>query len=730
MNKIIGGTTCTPFKPSGSGGGGNALVVTFVDSNREKATHSSSEIYSHTANGGTAVLYDGVYYYTLTTCEQNEAVFCQVMDDNTIYRYVVRNDYGFEEQEILIPKSGGGGGGITVDDVKPFRFTVTKIGKQYKASKTYDEVKEVVNAGNRLVICEYNNWELPFAGTFGDDLVFYTGADAFDVRIYLGDYDIVMVQTESAPITVINVLDYDAVGDGVTDDTDAIQSALDDAEKKGLPLYFPTGTYLVSSTITTHTRDTDADKQTDNLAIYGDGFGTVIKTTEDFEGDYVFHIDVKKNAQPRSLWVHDFAIDLYADVSGIYFEEIGMKGVVENLWITFKYLKQETDTKVREGIFCNSATVTTFQQIKVMGNISGLDGKRKTNCGIVVNGMHSTKIIDCDVTFCGWGIYLSGGSNNIIENCRIDENEYGIYQNSSTDIWLDTRAYAVGELPDSFNGTFHNLTISKNRFEANNKVAILLISYSIGKLNYMYNTQVTIANNDFTTLGKGKALWHNNREVFRRAISLGRCKGIVIAENNFKGMPYETAYVDITDVDGNKVSYVTTDQNIGLSSSVENLTLCDNVAATWPLWSDDTNYTVVKSSTKISTDLVRITNFVNDIEANQTAGKVNTCVRGSCVKSAASGGHLDVSNSNVFALGNGVEVTGLTAYTGDINYTQDITFIAVGETATIKNNDRIRLAGGKDFVMGEFDTVTLIRAYVYPRGYYWVEKSRSVNRAT
>ena len=94
MNKIIGGTTCTPLKVSG------VLVVSIADSNRDKATHSSSEIYSHISNGGTAVFYDGVYYYNLTTCEKNEAVFCQVMDDNTIYRLVVSDDYGFEEQEI------------------------------------------------------------------------------------------------------------------------------------------------------------------------------------------------------------------------------------------------------------------------------------------------------------------------------------------------------------------------------------------------------------------------------------------------------------------------------------------------------------------------------------------------------------------------------------------------------------------------------------------------------
>ena len=621
-----------------------------------------------------------------------------------------------------------GGGGITVDDVKPFRFTVTKTGKKYKSSKTYEEIVEVLNAGNRLVICEYNSLELQFAGMIGDNLYFHTGAWGGDIYVCVDSFG-VRVITESDPITVVNVLDYDAVGDGVTDDTDAIQDALYDAEEKGLPLYFPTGTYLVSSTITTHTRDTDADKQTNNLVIYGDGFGTVIKTTEDFDGDYVFYIDVA-GVQPRSLWVHDFAIDLYADVSGIYFEEIGMKSVVENLWITFKYLKQETDTKVREGIFCNSATVSTFQLIKVMGNIRGLDGKRKTNCGIVVNGMHSGRIIDCDVSFCGWGIYLSGGSNNVIENCRIDENEYGIYQNSSTDVNVETRAYAVGELADAFKGTFSNLTISKNRFEANNKAAIFLIAYSAGELNYMYNAQITIDNNDFSGLGKGTARWHDDRGVFRKAIWLGRCKGVVISANTFKGMPYESATVETTDAMGNVETHKATNQNVGIATSVEHLTLRDNVAITWPLWSDDTNYTIVKTNTKISTDLVQITNFVNDIEANQTVGKVNACVYGSRAVTIKSGGEIDVSSSNVFALKDGVEVTGLTVYTGDTEYTHDVTFIAIGETATIKNTNRIRLDGGVDFVMGEFDTVTLARVYVYPRGYFWVEKSRSVNRAT
>lgn len=63
-----------------------------------------------------------------------------------------------------------------------------------------------------------------------------------------------------------NVLDFGAVGDGVTDDTAAIQAALDSGAKE---VYFPSGTYIVSDTIYVY----------GNTTVSGNGTSTVLKTS-------------------------------------------------------------------------------------------------------------------------------------------------------------------------------------------------------------------------------------------------------------------------------------------------------------------------------------------------------------------------------------------------------------------------------------------------------------------
>ena len=74
---------------------------------------------------------------------------------------------------------------------------------------------------------------------------------------------------------VVSVKDFGAVGDGVADDTVAIQAALDSGADA---VYFPSGTYNISASLDVSS----------NTAIYGDSFTSIVEsTTSDF---YLFEI--------------------------------------------------------------------------------------------------------------------------------------------------------------------------------------------------------------------------------------------------------------------------------------------------------------------------------------------------------------------------------------------------------------------------------------------------------
>lgn len=68
----------------------------------------------------------------------------------------------------------------------------------------------------------------------------------------------------------VNVKRFGAIGNGVADDTAAIQSALNYMTSNNVSIFFPSGTYLVTSTLSI----------TGKWMIYGEGSRSIIKTTD------------------------------------------------------------------------------------------------------------------------------------------------------------------------------------------------------------------------------------------------------------------------------------------------------------------------------------------------------------------------------------------------------------------------------------------------------------------
>jgi hypothetical protein len=107
--------------------------------------------------------------------------------------------------------------------------------------------------------------------------------------------------------SVLNVLDYGAVGDGSADDTQAIQAAIDDATD-GETVYLPAGTYSIDRTGNERSvLRIDGDRHANDLTVTGDGSETVLELSDDIADSY--YVLSVANPEDYSLLLRDMILD-------------------------------------------------------------------------------------------------------------------------------------------------------------------------------------------------------------------------------------------------------------------------------------------------------------------------------------------------------------------------------------------------------------------------------------
>lgn len=118
----------------------------------------------------------------------------------------------------------------------------------------------------------------------------------------------------------VNVKDYGAAGDGVTDDTAAIQAAINGVPARGGTLYFPGGKYNISSPIVIGTGDAGSTISTRyGIKLIGDGAGmgstpsVELNYTGVSQAAYLFNIA----GQIASVEMTGFYIGLNGKIGGI-----------------------------------------------------------------------------------------------------------------------------------------------------------------------------------------------------------------------------------------------------------------------------------------------------------------------------------------------------------------------------------------------------------------------------
>ena len=210
----------------------------------------------------------------------------------------------------------------------------------------------------------------------------------------------------------VSVKDFGAVGDGVADDTIAIQSALNSGATS---IYLPPGNYKYSALVVPSTV----------TLLYGSGASTILV----YSGSLVSEQSIVFNGQ-TNLIVRDFTINVnstvYTTVKAIKLNEVSV-GVIERIYIPsggyiaihvyggnrLKFRDITIGTFVNVGFYANnSPNYLKVDGVSVTGNGSGH--------GIQIVGGAYHEITNCNVGVSGqFGINLYGAIQSIISenNC-------------------------------------------------------------------------------------------------------------------------------------------------------------------------------------------------------------------------------------------------------------------------------------------------------------------------
>ena len=264
---------------------------------------------------------------------------------------------------------------------------------------------------------------------------------------YVGTYYIIKAkQGAGAAATVVdnlfvNVMDFGAKGNGTTDDTQAIQDAINAAETSSdtNTVYIPNGTYLVSQI-----------KLKSNVKIMGNGFNTILKSIDNNPNDSVICFN-STNVQ-------------YATV-----ENLCIKG---NRWV-------DSNDSYTDGIRLDNEggsgdCCTTLRNLKIVecaGNgihiMTSVRETRIDNCLSQSNELNGL-LMDEDATDnfvynCSFydnkqnGVFNDNAANNKYINCNTYWNGYG----DNSVLEDDTNILPNGTTNSKYIKRYHGFNISR-----------------------------------------------------------------------------------------------------------------------------------------------------------------------------------------------------------------------------------------------------------------------------
>jgi hypothetical protein len=326
---------------------------------------------------------------------------------------------------------------------------------------------------------------------------------------------------------LLNVLDFGAVGDGTTDDTAAIQAAINSGIANDKAVFIPAGTYILAGVLTGGA----------NLRLFGEGVGLTIlqkKTTTtghilDFYGTTnksnieISHIEFQVNNIDSGIWA-EYVTNFY--IHDCAFSDIPYWGVVVGA-------QDGSDATIRnDNVLIERCTFTNITQ---------------TYEGVLIFNAQDVTIRDCRFVTgsLSIGIGMYQNINRItVDNCYFNIHIGLYYSVSCNDITIiNSKFYAcsggVQGANQSDNGTFgavavQNLILNNNIFNECTGVACTVgAAYDVTISNCLFfkgKQQALVFNSGFSPINQNPknisvvgCTFRNNGTLFNGVVTAYAC---------------------------------------------------------------------------------------------------------------------------------------------------------------------------------------------------------------
>jgi hypothetical protein len=319
-----------------------------------------------------------------------------------------------------------------------------------------------------------------------DDLLEQLACSPGDVLQWDGEaWTCSAIQSGAEP-SIVNIKDYGAVGDGVTDDTQAIQDTIDAAPQNGATIVVPPGVYLISdhihinhAGIILQGRSMGFSRQvlqpTDPL------YGSVFKAAEGFSGEAMLDVGVLGVGTKQRiilenlfLYCHDQPID------GLRLLNTNNPFLAQNLAIYncggigvhVPYTEMTDAVQLVAGRFNNLYVRNSGTGMRLVRmNSSVVENSaiiNNTGVGIEIIGGNNNTVRDTLLEMNGAeGMTISSPSPGVypesvlVENCRFEKNHYGAEEGAGGDsLSIDFRARGIVVMGGRFQSDYVGIRIA------------------------------------------------------------------------------------------------------------------------------------------------------------------------------------------------------------------------------------------------------------------------------